>query len=375
MRIGLMAGNFKNAGDFLITQRSHELMQMVYPDAEIIEIPRWISLEDRLDEINQLDALVFAGGPCYIPNIYPNKIPLVKDLDLIKAKLFVLGNGWWGGDTRNLLIYNYHFTSDTMKFLQRVERDTKTLSCRDFYTVQILRNHGFQNVDMTGCPAWYDIKHVNETSIRADLNKDFKTICISDPAYITNFNQAKRVTLFIKEKFPKAKIKFIFHRGFEVDEANAKAWNIKDTALYDMISEIGVEIVNIENTSEGLCVYDDCDLHIGYRVHGHIYNLSQRNVSILIEEDGRGAGVNQALGLTSISAYDFDDKLPLDIILRTKKNECNFDIENKYIEKNIDDYLYNLTRQNFMILENAFHTMKSYYPIMLNKIKSLEKFI
>ena len=56
----------------------------------------------------------------------------------------------------------------------------------------------------------------------------------------------------------------------------------------------------INNSADGFSIYDDCDLHIGFRVHAHIYNLSRRNYSILVSEDIRGAGVNQTLGLENI---------------------------------------------------------------------------
>jgi len=43
-------------------------------------------------------------------------------------------------------------------------------------------------------------------------------------------------------------------------------------------------------------LYDLTDLHVGYRVHAHIYSLSQQSASILINEDTRGVGQVTALG-------------------------------------------------------------------------------
>jgi ketol-acid reductoisomerase len=38
------------------------------------------------------------------------------------------------------------------------------------------------------------------------------------------------------------------------------------------------------------------DFHLGYRVHSHIFSLSQRIPSILIAEDSRGVGQAEAMG-------------------------------------------------------------------------------
>jgi predicted regulator of Ras-like GTPase activity (Roadblock/LC7/MglB family) len=43
-------------------------------------------------------------------------------------------------------------------------------------------------------------------------------------------------------------------------------------------------------------VYSEADLHLGYRVHSHIFSLSNRSASILVNEDTRGVGQVQTLG-------------------------------------------------------------------------------
>jgi len=53
------------------------------------------------------------------------------------------------------------------------------------------------------------------------------------------------------------------------------------------------------------------DFHIGYRVHSHIFCISQRKGSILIAEDSRGVGQVAAMGGTALSAHD-DVSLVLD---------------------------------------------------------------
>jgi len=51
-------------------------------------------------------------------------------------------------------------------------------------------------------------------------------------------------------------------------------------------------------------VYEDFDLHIGYRVHAHLYFLSRRIPSILLSEDVRGSGQAKSLGMEEIRVGD-----------------------------------------------------------------------
>lgn len=98
-------------------------------------------------------------------------------------------------------------------------------------------------------------------------------------------------------------------------------------------------IEDISGSKEGFKQYDECDLHIGFRVHAHIYNISMGNPSILINEDARGAGVNDALGIR------------------------NIDI-GKYLKKQLYDYFDFLNDTNMWQYILACENLKFYYAAM-----------
>ena len=50
-----------------------------------------------------------------------------------------------------------------------------------------------------------------------------------------------------------------------------------------------------------MAVLNSADLHIGYRVHSHLYMLSQRKPTVLIAEDARGESQNSTLGLQNLN--------------------------------------------------------------------------
>lgn len=368
MKIALLSGAVKNAGDFLIVDRAKKLLKSVYPDCEITEYNRLLSLQNKLEEINSHDILIFGGGPGYIEGLYPKHMPLVSNLADIKIPIFSMGMGWFGYDGEISTIYNYQLTGPTLELFKRIENDTKFLGCRDWYSVNILRNSGIVNGVMTGCPAWYNLDFVNEMNLSKSITTGIKKICISDPAKPFNSGLAIKLVAYLKRVLPNVEIKFVFHRGMEADAFTNIQAAESAQILKEGIENLGCECVNIAFGSEGLKVYDSCDLHIGFRVHAHIYNLSRRNASILIEEDGRGAGVNNALGLDHITAYEIG-------IVPNGDNIGMGHIENRYFEYQIDDYINNLWTSKFIKLESAFLLMTKYYSKMIEHVKSIKDFI
>lgn len=201
--------------------------------------------------------------------------------------------------------------------------------------------------------------------------------------------------LHLKQKLPNSDIKVIFHRGMGEQSSYPDEYK----RMLASLDSLRVEYVNIAGSSQGFSIYDNCDLHIGYRGHAHIYNLSQRNISILIEEDGRGAGVNEALGLMRIKAYASKTYPPkgltriknaiitayntvkrilpkrvqavLPAAAITKLTFKSVVEKNPYLSHEIDDYLYLLQKSDYLQMTSAFARMRHYYGIMTDRINSL----
>lgn len=372
MKFSVLSGAYINAGDFLIVDRSIKLLKYIYKDCEIKVYERRLPLDKYIDEINKSDALIIAGGPAYLPDVYPKIIPLVDNLEKIKVKIITLGLGWCGENTSDKYIYDeYKFNETTKKLLERLSKDNKNLSCRDWYSTRILNTNGFQNSIMTGCPAWYDLNYIDSCQIREGINIPFKKICVSDPAKTKNAVQAIKLMKYLKTKFKDAEITFVFHRRdnkkIESSQKSEETYEI----IQNEMDKLGVKTKDISGSAEAFSIYNDCDLHIGFRVHAHIYNLSRRNISILIEEDGRGAGVNQALGLNSIRAdkekNQFNSKCITKLNNFMEKNKGN----NEYLIKNVDDQFNMLFHNDFIQYETAFFNMQLYFEQMKKHIKSI----
>lgn len=351
----LLSGAFKNAGDFLIRDRSIQLLKKVYPDCDIVVWNRNRSIDEVLDEVNQCDAVIFAGGPVYTKDMYPCGIPLVEDLSKIKVKICEMGLGWWNKTVSDEDILNFRFDDSMKELLVRMENDMGELSCREWMSATVLKNNGFKKVVMTGCPAWYS-EMARSFRVYQDI-KDIKKICISDSAYYKNHEQIVMLVKYVKEKFTNAEINFLFHRGISSDEYTNEVVGEKNNELKAKLQELNyVTIYDLSYSLDGLSVYDDCDLHIGYRVHAHIYNISIHNFSILIEEDSRGVATNQTLGTFS---------LPARVMAETEISNPNYiSILDSYIDLMFDN--------NFSVYKAAFSTLEIYKQKMIDHI---EKFV
>jgi len=375
-KLAVLSGAYKNAGDFLIVKRSVELLKYVYPECEIVLYERRLPLSEQLDEINKMDAVILAGGPGYSPNIYPKEIPLVEDLSQIKVPIYTIGLGWYGRNSAQETIYQkYLFGQGTRRLLERLQVDG-ALSCRDGYSFRVLKANGYTRSVITGCPAWYDINKIDSTILRDGISLPYRKICVSDPANPSNYTQSAEIVRFLRGKYPSASILYVFHRGRTCDNLDVTVQKMH-TALMDELKRNHVETVDISSSADGFSVYDDCDLHVGMRVHAHIYNLSIRNISVLVEEDGRGAGVNEILGLPRIKSYSSFGKIPSDSLLLTDRilrRICRRlygnTTKNNYLLLELDDYLEMLERNDYIMLRQAFAKQKSYYNEMLKHIQS-----
>ncbi|MDR2888904.1 MAG: polysaccharide pyruvyl transferase family protein [Lachnospiraceae bacterium] len=364
MRFSILSGAYKNAGDFLIVKRCTELLKYVYPDCTIESYERRNDLTSYLPMINESNCLILAGGPAYRANIYPQVIPLVDDLSQIKVPIFAMAMGcknWQKTD---------RFNESTMNLWKRIEADGFSLGCRDWRSVAVLNHEGIAKTIMTGCAAWYNVPLLTTKSLTKKISSrsEIRSICVSDAAETKNHEQSLLLIRYLRRIFPEAKINFVFHRGISAD----KNTPVKDgTALQLLIKELEqmkLEYVDISYGVEGFQIYDQCDLHIGFRVHAHIYNLSCGNCSILIEEDQRGTGVNEALGFMSIKAYHATESLHSKALTYILDKHGTNKID---VIKKVEECLNYLSETGFTPYDWVFERIEYYFKQMIKHIQSI----
>lgn len=317
--IVLLSGQIKNIGDFLITDRAKKLFEE-FVDKDIVILDRTKKLDDHLDTINKSRFVVLCGGPAYAPDIYKGIYPLVDDLSKIEVPIIPFGLGWCGRPSGNPLAFK--FNEESGKFLDEVHKNIENSSCRCQITKEVLNNNGLNNVTMTGCPVWYDLPSIGKGFTEKNEIKNIVFTTAADPKLIL---QTVKLIRVLSRQFPKAKITMSYHRGILPDEHTTIRATIGYLTMFlgAKLFNSKVQIRDVAYDLKKLDFYDDCDLHIGYRVHAHLYFLSKRLPSILINEDGRGKGMVETMNLPVFNIEDNDLIGKIDQAL-TKYKETNF---------------------------------------------------
>lgn len=302
-----------NIGDFLYYSNSIKLINRFKPNIKIIEVNGWKPLMEQID-INTLKkskAIIIPGGPALRKDLYPQIYPLPSIVFKNKIPVIFLGIGSkvYPGTIKKLK--KLKLTESTIKFLKYSIDQGYPIGVRDILSKKLLLENGIEDVVVNGCPAWYDLDYLGK---KLKKPKEIRKIAFSTPASPLCFNQAKKIIKKLRNEFPKASITVLFHKGINFGSSKRLTNLNKDLATFSLRK--GCEILDLSKNLNTLRLYDNSDLHLGYRVHGHLYVLSHRKPSFLIAEDSRGTGVLMTLGGLGIPIWSkFADKVSTNKIM------------------------------------------------------------
>jgi Polysaccharide pyruvyl transferase len=366
----VLTGAKKNVGDFLIRDRSLKLLKHLKPNDEFIEFNSWESLTDKLETVNKSKGLIICGGPGYKQDMFPKVYPLTDNLDDIKVPMYILGAGWYGVTGENEVLKNYSFSDKTFSLLQKIAQNNG-LSCRDYYTKRVVNNNGINSINMTGCPVMYNIDYLN-TEMR--IPNEINSIVFTTPQDPVFTNQCIKLMKSLKLKFPKAKLYASFHRGVGRDSGTGLVEGIHLEKMAKEATLLGYEIVDSSYDLSKISFYSETDLHIGYRVHAHLYYLSERKPSFLINEDGRGTGFCSLLGLEGINAYKSNGvgKYSTKLQSRVMKKVYNKTVGLNIAKNDISDEVINLMSEE---ISNGFTRFTGTDKLIDKYFEGMKKFI
>jgi hypothetical protein len=299
----LLSGAKKNAGDFLITRSAEILVHEVLGE-EIVRLPSWESLDPHVDLISQARAVIVSGGPGYQKSMYPGVYPLFSDpatVSKLGKPIVFLGLGWYGDPGDDWDLRHLRFSAQTTELLQRAPGLFR-FSARDWLSHQFLLNNGINRSVMTGCPVWYEHESLG-VAIR--VPSAVSRIVFTPPAQTMFFEQSKRLLAGVIDRFPGAEVICAFHRGIQADPytSRSEAQLLQEHA--DFAERAGALVEDVSYDLAGIDSYRDADLHVGYRLHAHLFFLRVRKPTIIMEEDGRARGAAEALGTPSVRAWEY----------------------------------------------------------------------
>lgn len=301
----------QNVGDKLIEQRTKELVSHEKGNVEFLTIFREEPLEPYLDEINATRAILMPAFPIRDTPMYPGVYHLTDDLSHIKVPMIPIGANWnvYPGDKYSR--DNLSYSAATRDFLKYIITQVDVISCREYFTGDILSKHGIDNTIMTGDPAWFLLSSLGKPMYRPE---SINRVVFSPPLSSYYLDQAKSVMKMLGNKFPEAEKTCAFHlfdadsyKGSEAKSENSAALNpditAKNRAIRKYAKSIGFRVKEMAGDLNNLEYYQSCDLHVGYECHAHLNFFSRRIPSVLIAEDARGIGFNYTLGVGGFTGF------------------------------------------------------------------------
>lgn len=300
----------RNVGDRLIEMRLKAIVREVKRDAEFFTIFREESLEPHLDRINASRAVLMPAFPIRDTPMHPGTYRLVEDLRRIRVPLVPIGANWnvYPGDEESRRTVRY--SAETTRFLQHVAGQVDRFSCREPFTAEVLARHGIVNTLTTGDPAMFHLPSLGRTM---KIGGRIERLVFSPPLSPFYAGQAGEVMLALARTFPAVRRYCAFHLAdpggskrtlrCENSAAMSPAVAEKNRRMRQVAGQAGFEVLDLAGDIDRLGFYDDCDLHVGYECHAHLYFLSLRLPSLLIAEDARGVGFNHVFGVGGFDGF------------------------------------------------------------------------
>ena len=227
-----------------------------------------------------------------------------------------------------------------------VEHSQNGIGCRDPLVQHQLKCNGIKTTIMVGDCGWYDIDKIGDP---VKYNGLIQKIVFTEPHNVIYQKQVFTILDTITKLFPDA-IKIYSQHSKE----NSK------TKIYEKYArDIGFVIRRSSHDVKNIRFYKDCDLHIGYRVHGYIAFLRNRIPAILFMEDGRGVGQGNAFdNIGCINAFE---------------NNSEKVVPNMELSKILTKYIKYYRRTKFKDFYKALKTIDTNYENMRSfLIKSVE---
>lgn len=277
----------KNIGDQLITNKLKELLSE-FGEFECKVVWRAAPWETVKETVLSADHIFFA---CLAmrKNMHSDEYPFLEEIINSEVPFSAIASGTQLPITERKGIFD-EFSQESMRLLKAINKKAVVCTTRGYLTQEFCRRNGLDRFFFTGDIAFFN-KGID--CISFVRGKKINKIAISDPHNPKLFmNSFIYLYSEVKNLFPESEITVVQHGINKQIDTYCKLNNIITKRIY-------------EDPNQGLSIYDEIDLHIGYRVHAHVSALSRKCYSYLMEQDGRGCDygltINRKISIPSYS--------------------------------------------------------------------------
>ncbi|NIC04160.1 polysaccharide pyruvyl transferase family protein [Billgrantia bachuensis] len=294
----------RNVGDNLISHSALKIAKSLDKNYA----PSVYFRKKNLDEIQENIKSILAPGFSVANKTYPKFYNLYSDLSQIK-NFFPIGCSFQYPGVYLNVFDNFEYSNETLHFLERITKKHGALHCRDELIIALLKKHDIPSV-YSGDMALYDPEMIG---VHGKRIKDIKSIVFTVQHSPIYNKQAIRILKSLKEEFGSAELYISLH----------SRKNNNDKLIIEAAEALGYKTLELSGEVENLEVYKNVDLHVGYRLHGHIHFLRNRKPSVLIVEDVRSYGFFLTTG-TSVGCFPSLRELDSTINMQLDHNICSF---------------------------------------------------
>jgi hypothetical protein len=292
--IGVLHGAISNAGDFLIFERGKRLLETY-----LVGKYNFAYLRRNEKIRGHYDALIVLGGPIITPCMHPQANTIGEYIQDKNIPVICLGIGI---NSRKSEIYG-NFFKDTISidFWKRVSNSSGLFSVRDKATFEALNYYRIAPT-LTGCPALFDLDYI-EKGIDTIRKERVQNVLVTFPyipdrlirRLLRRRDNGLFLTLYLvvllKLNIGDKEISLVAQHG----------WNTRAMRTIRFVSKlIGIRTVDMSGKRiDSLPEVTDADIHIGTRLHSHIFFLSRGKPSFLFNVDSRTDGFLKMIGTPS----------------------------------------------------------------------------
>lgn len=281
----------KNIGDQLITNSVIEALEAFKgKGCEVDVIWRGDQWENVESQIIGATAIIFA---CLAirPDV-EKEYPYLKNILDLDIPIGVISSGTALQVERHKDDLFDYVSDKSKELLRSLDKKALFFSTRGVLTQMFCESIGMKNTQFCG-----DIAFLSKELHSFPMAKKIKKIVVSDPHYSDSFiDSFGHLINKLKSRFSNSMLVVALHGRNELVKEYCKQNNIPTCEIY-------------KDKDKGLSLYDEADLHVGYRVHAHVSSLKRGIYSYLLEQDGRGADygatIARKISVPSYRSYEY----------------------------------------------------------------------
>jgi len=285
-----------NVGDQLILDSIRELIGPQH--TATVELSSWQELSDAdIDRINGTRALILAGA-----NPLHDEYQIAPGMSLerlrrIRVPILPMGVGLYGDAAREV-----RMSDTTAAMLREVHARIEYSSWRCPRTADYMRRNLpdlAAKILMTGCPV---VQAGRKSRSPSPVDEGLGAVAVTVTERGSGWwAREMRILDTVQRDFRGREAILVLHQQFEPSRSNTllRRWFPRryagPTDLHTLARDRGMQVVCPTSTTEMREFYRTASVHVGSRLHAHLFFLSQNKTSYLFAVDGRAEGFAESL--------------------------------------------------------------------------------